>query len=1160
MAASLAPSPVRWGVMHAPPGAEIISQSDLREHEASLFGEEEGLSLNVPLDGIWERWSDQPALHVRDVSLQTTRDLQLLYGAVVEPAVRNGMPVTIASAVDLDDLDDSQFREPIGYAWTLQRLRWLIDQPVTRTQPSSGDHLQRLDPAQRRAATAQSGVVQIIAPAGSGKTTVLVARVRELLSRGADPSTILCLTFNRDARLEMDRRLGAAGIDRVRAHTYHSLGLSLLREAGLLRADGGNLGSPSLAQWRMLAMRAQQACGSDGVYIAPFDAASGISDLKLGRQVAAAEHLADLPSDADPMQRTLAHLYDQYEQWLSAESRHDFDDLIVLLLRALRDRPDLRETWQMRFRHLLVDEFQDTEPAQEAIAFILAAPQDSLFLVGDEDQCQPAGTKVLTDRGEVAIEDLNADVHRLVSCNLSTDALVGFQEGCAFRKASRRYSGPMLTVNAGSRSTRCTPDHRWPVRWSKTAAQQHVVCLVLQGSRWRLTSGRLVDAANQQEADAGWMLRAFARSAEARDYASLLATNYGLLTVPQPTDSSTELAGGGALPAASQLDVADHARRASRCLADHGRDRSFPLWRGSGRDAADGQDRTFELRACNLLPEVMDVLVRCGEEQAAWHPVDVSSVDVVDVVVFSIAVEPHRTYVADAIVTHNCLYSWRRATVERSLQVHRSYPGVQRVALQTNYRCPREVVEVSRRIIARNRRRFRKPINPFYGRAADPDAVLHLAYGDLGEGAGVIARRLARSTRGEIAVLARTTRMLRTLAEACVPYGVRLDGPDAVFVPRGARAAVEAYLRLLADSRSARAEDVAVICRAPNRSLPMGGEEPVAEALRRGATFSQAMTTVQAVGRAADRLLEAGQILDRLIPANDAGRTLRLLRTDGGLDRHFKEYEQTFGGTEAVELETLDQLCHEAAGRRLDDFASDLTRRSEALADLRDPAGGVEITTVHRAKGREWPLVVWFGADEDESPHRASIEEDRVNDNWDGLEGERRVAYVATTRSREKLVIVSSTRRASRFLVDAGLVQRAGRAAPASSGRRLTPRRDYVNRSGHTVDAAWVMTDLLSADVLLGDCDSMTSSLLLAARMMRDWSSEQARSAVGTMCVTEIFESVRGAGTSTVARLRDALPDDVRPARRVRSLTDDQRQAVADLLEHASAELRDPKP
>ncbi len=114
--------------------------------------------------------------------------------------------------------------------------------------------------------------MQVVAPAGSGKTTVLVERVRELLRRGAPPEQILCTTFDRDAAVELGERLRTAGITTVEARTVHSVGRWILAEEHMLP---GQPRSMSLGQWKRLCVMARREVGE---WIDPADAVSAISD------------------------------------------------------------------------------------------------------------------------------------------------------------------------------------------------------------------------------------------------------------------------------------------------------------------------------------------------------------------------------------------------------------------------------------------------------------------------------------------------------------------------------------------------------------------------------------------------------------------------------------------------------------------------------------------------------------------------------------------------------------------------------------------------------------------------------------------------------------------------------------------------------------------
>ena len=126
-----------------------------------------------------------------------------------------------------------------------------------------------------------------------------------------------------------------------------------------------------------------------------------------------------------------------------------------------------------------------------------------------------------------------------------------------------------------------------------------------------------------------------------------------------------------------------------------------------------------------------------------------------------------------------------------------------------------------RRLIEHNDIRFPKEIQAKSAPSGDP-ALRLCMHETQPDGADEIAALLAGRTRGEIVVLARTTNLLRTVALGCSVLGVRIAAPEQVFEPAGARGALEAYVRLCADPANADAEDVARVCRAPGRGLPLG--------------------------------------------------------------------------------------------------------------------------------------------------------------------------------------------------------------------------------------------------------------------------------------------------------------------------------------------------
>ena len=241
--------------------------------------------------------------------------------------------------------------------------------------PSSvADRLARLAPDQRDAATAPPGPVLCVAPAGSGKTTTLVARVAWLVgAAGVDPATIAAITFNTRAAEELRARLDPALAEldispgAVRVRTFHALGLEILRDAGA---------SPELRAREAVLRR---ACPElDAAARRRLDGA--FSRLKLDLAVTAADVARD------PAPGPVARAFLAYERTLGEAGGIDFDDLVALALRRLEGDPALLARWRSRCAHLLVDEVQDVDASQLRLALLLAAPGNRIFLVGDDDQ------------------------------------------------------------------------------------------------------------------------------------------------------------------------------------------------------------------------------------------------------------------------------------------------------------------------------------------------------------------------------------------------------------------------------------------------------------------------------------------------------------------------------------------------------------------------------------------------------------------------------------------------------------------------------------------------------------------------------------------------------------------------------------------------------
>jgi len=239
-----------------------------------------------------------------------------------------------------------------------------------------------LNPAQWQAVRHTEGPCLVLAGAGSGKTRVIVHKIAHLLRAGAAPEQIAAITFTNKAAAEMRERtremVGPRAARPLVICTFHALGVRLLREhgealglkprfsildsddvLGLLRDAGGTTDAALARRWQWV-----------------------ISGWKnRGLDATAAEGAADGDDE-----RVAARVMRRYEERLAAYQAVDFDDLIGLPLKLLREHADERASWQQRFVHVLIDEVQDTNAVQYDLLKLLVGEAARFTAVGDDDQ------------------------------------------------------------------------------------------------------------------------------------------------------------------------------------------------------------------------------------------------------------------------------------------------------------------------------------------------------------------------------------------------------------------------------------------------------------------------------------------------------------------------------------------------------------------------------------------------------------------------------------------------------------------------------------------------------------------------------------------------------------------------------------------------------
>ncbi len=248
--------------------------------------------------------------------------------------------------------------------------------------------LEGLNPAQQEAVKTMSGPVLILAGAGSGKTKTLTHRIANLIANGVLPGEILALTFTNKAAREMRERLARllgrenSGRFMPWMGTFHSICVKILRiEAENVGLDK-NFVIYDTDDRLALIKRAMKELQISDKSVKPKAAEAAISMAKNEGKMPD-EMLADAYY---PNQQQIARVYERYEDMRKKADAVDFDDLLLYVARLLRERKDIREKWQNRFKHILIDEYQDTNHIQYEMVKLLVNEERNICCVGDDWQ------------------------------------------------------------------------------------------------------------------------------------------------------------------------------------------------------------------------------------------------------------------------------------------------------------------------------------------------------------------------------------------------------------------------------------------------------------------------------------------------------------------------------------------------------------------------------------------------------------------------------------------------------------------------------------------------------------------------------------------------------------------------------------------------------
>ncbi|MCB0332495.1 MAG: UvrD-helicase domain-containing protein [Bdellovibrionales bacterium] len=243
-----------------------------------------------------------------------------------------------------------------------------------------------LNPEQLKAASHVDGPILILAGAGSGKTRVLTHRIAHLVkAHSVSPKHILAVTFTNKASREMKERLASllgSQASSLWASTFHSSALRILRRhAQKLGYSSDFVVYDTQDSKGVLKGILKEQNIDDSKY--PVSLFQKAIDNAKNNYISSEKYLEH---HSGYVENIIADVYDRYQRALLASHAMDFGDLLVNVVRLFREHEDILRSYQAHLKYLLVDEFQDTNKVQYILIRLLAAPQNNLFVVGDDDQ------------------------------------------------------------------------------------------------------------------------------------------------------------------------------------------------------------------------------------------------------------------------------------------------------------------------------------------------------------------------------------------------------------------------------------------------------------------------------------------------------------------------------------------------------------------------------------------------------------------------------------------------------------------------------------------------------------------------------------------------------------------------------------------------------
>jgi DNA helicase-2/ATP-dependent DNA helicase PcrA len=934
---------------------------------------------------------------------------------------------------------------------------------------------------------ASEGGACVLACAGSGKTTAMTHMIaRRLLDKSIRSGrAILGVTFSKTGATEMDERLtallGQLNIDtEVKMKTLHAFCLEFLKDIGAMR------GRSVIDEFdKLKALRELGRKHTKDFKYEDAEKIAGLMTLQRGSMRTRDEFIVSLDfrsSEMTPVKYLT--VYDAFLKYKTENNLIDFDDMLLLTHYKLRQSPFYGERFMARYECVMVDEAQDMSVLQYRIVFQLLGKdavsaqehdehvRKTLVLIGDDDQCQPAGTQVtMYDGTPRAIEELVVG-DRVLS--YSSKEGVFPLSGKTVSAVSQRVVNSIICVETeDGYKSRYTGNHICYAKVHYEGNEDKSVVYLMRNAAggYRVGYTKLFvhdntaasfgveDILRTERGTDLWILTVVDESSEAWLIEQECACEYGIQMASRARGYTR------ALLQSVYDSMGDLSERVAQCLATFGRDINYPIYSCSvSKKAYLSFSRTpfTEVRACNLIPLCMDVTIPFkpfnGRLGLRYSQVASITKQVGTFVVYGLDVDDLHNYIADSILTHNCIYQWMGSDPQGLSKAMDAY-RLPLYMLSTNYRCPENILSAAARCIAHNEHSVPKSMI-----ACKPGGKMlyYRVPGGFAMESKYVADKIrdalaAGESPGSIAVLARNGAHMSLVWLYLTCYGIksRLFGGQSsgsgdlikhivqCFKVYTSAADSGGVLYALLGGGRTRSDKISELITpidgtfhewleyvlsvfVPKLGICASEDNSYANA---GRLWKESMREFYSSGALAGTTMEC---IERLYYAS--GKTPRefyltvldLYAANMGWKYQGDDTHRIFSGT----LQALRQL--------LRNDAECVLPMLESLDKHKAPNKNyVTLSTAHSAKGREWNTVYILCDDSYAFPPAFSLEQ--LLNSGDSravksfIEAERRLHYVAMTRAKDTLCVVGGKIPPGRYLQEA--------LAPSESSEALSDRR-----------------------------------------------------------------------------------------------------------------------